>query len=90
MKKKDKITFKDYRYEDPFKEDLIHQLYHLVEEMKGIREELKKLTEPIKDEYVECLATKTDIVGMTELIISTMHQMLKPSKPSNKAKIEKT
>lgn len=29
-----------YRYNDSFKEDLIHQLWHLVEELKMIREKL--------------------------------------------------
>lgn len=32
---------KDYAYNDAFKEDLIHQLYHLVEEVKKVSESLE-------------------------------------------------
>jgi hypothetical protein len=45
--KEDKEYATDYRYGDQFKEDLIHQLWHLVEEVRKVHENLKKTNEEL-------------------------------------------
>ena len=45
-KKKQEIADK-YAYDDPFKEDLIHQLWHLVEEVRKVHEKLEKINDSL-------------------------------------------
>jgi hypothetical protein len=45
MKKVQKKNKEDYRYQDEFKDDLIHQFWHLVAEVKTLNEILLKIYE---------------------------------------------
>jgi len=45
---KDKEYATDFRHGDEFKEDLIHQLWHLVEEIKSLNEKLEISSDKIE------------------------------------------
>jgi cell division septum initiation protein DivIVA len=68
----------EFNYGDQFKEDLIHQLWHLVHEIQKLNENLEKSTDKI-----EYLGEMVDGLG-TEIYKYRKDQDLNSDKPTNK------